>query len=133
MSYSSKLSENFIQPVVVGLVNVAGAYAVGEGNNSARLGGMSVPLPIFLGLVGSASSIAGETLKNYVLPMLPNNAKFASLEGVLLQPALCGLVEGSALQFLTKTRFKEGFILGAGSEIAGSYLYSGVVKPYLNK
>ena len=91
------------------------------------------PLPIFLGLVGTGSSIAGESLKQWVLPMLPGNGSYSMLESTFLQPALVGAVEGSALLFLTKTRFTEGFLLGAGSEIAGSYLYNGVVAPYLNK
>jgi len=133
MSYSNKISENLLQPIVVGLVNTAGAYAMGEGDKSAIFSSLSVPLPIFLGLVGTGSSIAGESLKQWVLPMLPGNGSYSMLESTFLQPALVGAVEGSALLFLTKTRFTEGFLLGAGSEIAGSYLYNGVVAPYLNK
>lgn len=126
----SQLTEQFVQPLIVGAIGWAGAYALGEGNKIASVGGMSISLPLFLGLTTGVSSAFGETLKQWVLPMLPNNSSYVSIENTFLSPVLVGGVNAVAIQFLTKTRLTEAFLLGAGSEILGTYLYDGVLKPY---
>lgn len=126
----SKLSEQFIHPLIVGALGYAGSHFMGDGGKEAVVGSMSVSLPLFMGVLTGASSVVGETLKQWVLPMLPNNASYVSMESTFLGPAIVGGVDGLAAYLLTKTRFTEGLILGAGSEIAGSYLYSGVIQPY---
>lgn len=131
-STSSKLSEQFLHPVVVGVLGYFGAHMAGDGNKVVTTFGMEQSLPSYIGLVTAASSLAGESLKQWVLPMLPNNQNYSSLESTFLQPGLTGLVDGTALFLLTGSRFMEGAVIGAASEIAGGYLYDGVIKPYIN-
>jgi hypothetical protein len=131
MSTSSKVSEQFLHPFIVGLVSIAGSYASGESGKVAQIGGISLSLPVFQGIVTGLSSTGGETLKQWVLPMLPNNAMYSNMESTFLSPVLVGVTNGVAMHLLTKTRGKERFVLGAGSEIAGSYLYDGVIKNYI--
>jgi hypothetical protein len=126
----SKLSEQFVHPLIVGALGYAGAYIMGEGVKEVVIGGMSLSLPLFMGVTTGVSSAVGETLKQWVLPMLPNNVGFTSLENTFLAPALVGGVDGLSMYILTRTRFMEGFILGGGSEILGSYLYDGIIRPY---
>lgn len=128
----SKLSEQFIQPLIVGGLGFLGSHFMGDGGKEAIVGSMNMSLPLFMGVVTGVSSAVGESLKQWVLPMLPNNMNYASMESTFLGPALVGGVDALAVYFLTKTRFTEGLLLGAGSEIAGSYLYSGVIAPYTN-
>jgi hypothetical protein len=130
----SKLSEQFVHPLIVGGIGFLGSHLYGDGGKVAVIGGTSISLPVFLGAMTGISSAVGESLKQWVLPMLPNNSGFSSLENTFLAPALVGGVDGASMYFLTKSRFMEGFILGAGSEILGSYLYDGVIAPYtMNK
>lgn len=124
----AQLSEQFVHPLVVGALGYVGAYVMGEGNKVADIGSMSISLPLFLGISTGVSSAVGETFKQWVLPMV--SGKYSSIESTLLGPALVGGVDGLALQFLTKSRLMEGFLLGAGSEILGSYAYDGFIKPY---
>lgn len=124
----SQLTEQFVHPLIVGAIGYAGAYALGEGEKIASFAGMTISLPLFLGLTTGVSSAFGETLKQWVLPMLPNNASYVSVENTFLSPVLVGGVNALALQLLTKSRITEGFLLGAGSEVLGSYVYNGVIK-----
>ena len=127
----SKLSKQFVHPVIVGLIGYLGAHAMGEGNKKAIIGSLEFSLPMFFGITTGVSSAAGETLKQWVLPILPGNAGYVSLENTFLSPALVGGVDGAVMYLLTKTRFMEAFILGAGSEVLGSYLYDGLIKEYV--
>lgn len=126
----SQLTEQFVHPLIVGAIGYAGAHALGEGDRFAYFAGMTISLPLFLGLTTGVSSAFGETLKQWVLPMLPNNASYVSVENTFLSPVLVGGVNALALQMLTKSRFTEGFLLGAGSEILGTYVYDGVIKGF---
>jgi hypothetical protein len=127
----SQISEQFMHPLIVGVLGYAGAYVMGEGSKEAVIGGMTLSLPLFLGMATGISSAVGETLKQWVLPMLPNNNSFVPLENTFLAPVLVGGVDGIGVHLLTKTRFMEAFLLGAGSEVLGSYLYDGILAPYL--
>ena len=127
----SKISEQFLHPLVVGALGFTGAYFLGEGAKIAQVGGITMSLPMFLGLTTAVSSGLGETLKQWILPTFSNNMDYVSLESTLLSPALVGGVDAAATYFLTGTRFMEAFLLGAGSEVVGSYLYDGIIKPYI--
>jgi hypothetical protein len=126
----SKLSEQFVHPLIVGGLAYVGANMMGEGNRMVKLAGLKMSLPLFFGVTTVASSAVGESLKQWILPMLPGNASFASLENTFLSPAIVGGVDAVTMYFLTRTRFVEAFALGAGSEVLGSYLYDGIIKNY---
>jgi len=128
----SQLSEQFIHPIIVGGLGYLGSHFMGDGKKVAVIGSMNLSLPMFMGAVTGISSAVGESLKQWVLPMLPNNMSYSSMESTFLSPAIVGGVDAAAVYILTKQRFGEGFMLGAGSEILGSYLYSGIIAPYTN-
>ena len=86
----SKLSEQFVHPLIVGGLGYLGAQLIGEGNKVTFVGGMRISVPLFIGTVTGASSAVGETLKQWVLPIIPGNVSYSSVESTFLGPALVG-------------------------------------------
>ena len=74
MSTSSKLKQQFGKPIAVGIAAALGAKALGLAYNVELplLGDVSAP--VFYGVVGVASSLATETIHQWVLPYLPQSA-----------------------------------------------------------
>ena len=117
---------------IVGAIGgVAGAYLYG-GQGTLPLMGMDVSIPVALGVAIGSASFVGEFATGYVLPMLPQSAGAATMEGMLLRPAMTAgasyltfsMLLGSVEQPL------QVLMLGAGSEIAGTYAW-GTVNPLL--
>jgi hypothetical protein len=127
MSTSSKIAENLLEPLIVGGIATAAIKFMYPGSRTIKVLD-AFPLPDYLaiGLAVGASSAVSETLKLWVLPYLPNNKSFASLEGMLLGPALAGATSIVAMVALTDSKpasYLNSFLIGAGSDLAGKYLY----------
>lgn len=142
MNYS-KLVDTLAVPAVVGATAAGVAYfGMGEKGNVPFYGTtINGAIGVF-GAVGTASLI-GEYLKNYLLPYIPSNSNYAELEATLINPVLTG-VSSAALFRLAAMQPIDGlslpppslgrtFLLGAGSEVAGKYLYDGLVSQYIPK
>ena len=129
---SPELLPTLAKSAIVGMVGgYAGAYMFG-GSGSLPFAGMDVSVPVALGSAIGAASFVGEYAAGYVLPMLPQSAGAAATEGMLLKPALT-----AAAAYLTVTTLVGAveqpiqlMLLGAGSEVAGTYAY-GTVAPLL--
>src|ERR1700744_6621071 len=129
----SQITEVLVKPLLVGVSGYLGAMLVGAEEDATLLGSINVSLPMFSGLVSVGRSLGGEVLKNYALPYIPGNSgRSANTQGMLIAPLFNGIVSGLTLYALEGTgqSFKEGAIVGAGSELAGSYAYS-VLAPYV--
>jgi hypothetical protein len=96
-------------------------------SSSVKMGPLSVPAPLAVGAAVAASSVAADVSRNYILPHIPGNEKFATIEGTAL-----GLgVAGAASAYLMGASGSPQPILfraavGAGSYAAGDYIHGKV-------
>jgi len=129
---SSKLKQTFVKPLVVGIISALGSKVMGANYNVGipLLG--DVPAAVFYGLLGTGSSLASETLHQWVLPYLPQSAEMVKMENAVLSPALHGGLNVAVLYFAYPGILKEfGYLnpllLGAGAEVLGSYSFDNFV------
>jgi hypothetical protein len=128
MSTSSKLAENIFEPLLVG--GIAAAFVkffYPETSSFKILGTLSLPEYALVGITVGASSAVSETLKFWVLPYIPHNKSLAGLESMFLGPVITGVTSMIAFPILTDSKPKSyvnGFLLGAGSDLTGKYIYS---------
>jgi len=116
---------------IVGAVGgMAGSYLFGGG--TLPLMGMDVSVPVALGTAIGAASFVGEYAAGYVLPMLPQSPGAVKTEGMLLKPALTAAAAYGTVTLLVGNVEQplQLLLLGAGSEVAGTYAY-GTVAPLL--
>lgn len=136
MSLTSKLVEQVAKPAMTGLVAYFGSMAVCPDQN-ANLLGFETKNHIFYGILGVGGSFAGEIAHNWILPQIPSNSKFLNTESMILSPAVVGSIFALGTKYMVnqdvfrQIPLYKPFLLGAGSEIAGSYAYEAVLKPYL--
>ena len=129
---SPELLPTLAKSAIVGAVGgVAGAYMFGS-SGTLPFAGMDVSVPVALGSAIGAASFVGEYAAGYVLPMLPQSTGAAAAEGMVLKPALT-----AAAAYLTVSTLVGSvqqplqlMLLGAGSEVAGTYAY-GTVAPLI--
>lgn len=131
----SKIVETFAKPVLSGVI--AGAIApplLGTTYDSIVPGLMNLSTPVAVGLAVAVGTGAGTVAKDWVLPYIPRNSKFAESEGMLLTPVLSGaastLILSRALDGSMKS-YAYAFAIGAGSSMAGDYLHNTILRPYL--
>ena len=121
----------FTRPLIVGALAYFGSMAI-DGVGEATVFGVRMGMNTFYAITTIGSSLAGQSLKQWILPMLPNNGNYVQLESAFLLPALTGVVDGFVWQLFTNYGFaKEAFIVGFGSEILGSYIYDQIIKQYI--
>ena len=133
MSTSSKLKQQFVRPIVVGLVSALGARAMSVSYkvDLPLLG--EVPKEVFYGVVGFGSSLATETLHQWVLPYLPQSAAAVKAENALLSPVLHAGVNFAVLRvlypgILKEIGWQEPVMLGIGSELVGGYSFDNFIR-----
>jgi hypothetical protein len=140
MSLGYKLSDTFAVPALSGAI--AGGitplvYGVPFNSNfqsGMLLGGFNVPLGVGLSTFGSA--LIGQVSKNWVLPYIPSNSRFAESEGRMLTPVLAGVANMVLLGYGTSNDgtmllHLKNFGVGAGSVVGGQYLADTWLAPYL--
>ena len=127
MSLSSKIMENVLSPVIVGSLAGLGLKLMYPQTRSVNLLGV-VSLPdyaVYGGLVGAASAVS-ESLKLWVLPLIPNN-QYVGLESLILAPAITGVTGSLAFNAFTDSKlnsFWTPFILAASSNFTGKSIYN---------
>ena len=127
------MSSKIVKPLLVSV-----SAAIGSRVLFGEAGG-AIDLPL-LGSVGVMTAVAGSAFvasmvaqvgESYVLPYLPNNGKFASIEAKAVSPVLTGLAVSAILYpTLQDGALWKAFVLGAGSQVAGDYGYQ-VIDPIL--
>ena len=93
--------------------------------------GVGVPPPVVIFGSVAASSVVADSIHEYVLPMIPQDQKTENIEALALSAVSGGLASSTALRMagVPSTNMVKSFGLGAGSTIAGDYLYHRVLYP----
>jgi len=111
-----------LKALVTGVYGTVGSIAMGESMSStASLFGMYVPGPIAIGATTSVGSITADIAHYYVLPWIPGQEKFSTIEGAAVGIAASGFGTMYAQSTYTGTFSKQGFLLGAAAYLAGDY------------
>lgn len=119
-------TEMATRAAVTGGVGLLGSLVMGDQfSRSVNVGPLALPAPVAVGAAVAASSVAADISRNYVLPWIPGNEKFATMEGTALGLGVAGVSSallmgstGSAQPFLYRAA------VGAGSYAAGDYIHS---------
>lgn len=118
-------SEIATRAAVTGGVATVGSLLMGDSlSQSVNLGPLSIPAPLGVGASVAASSVAADISRNYILPSLPGNAKYADLEGTALGLGIAG---ASSAYLLSSIGSRQPWLIraamGAGSYAAGDYVH----------
>ena len=131
----SKLSETFAKPALSGVVAAVGASILYGESGSVLIGSIAVPVPLLLFGTTLAADFVGELAHNYILPQLPANEKWSTLEGAIISPIAAGaasvLLLGPILGVLDESQYMKLFALEAGSVMAGDYGFRNFVAPMI--
>jgi hypothetical protein len=127
---STKILQTVGKPIAIGLAGLAIAkYFYGE-NLSDEIILFNQNFPAWLGIGGSlvATTMATETLSNYILPLLPAGFRTTDSQKLLVEPAINAAVITALFSFAatpgspdSSKMFK--IVLGASSTILEDYAY----------
>ena len=136
MSDSMKIKEMLSRPVVVGLTSALGAVAMSQRYKVDLPLFGEIPAPVFYGLLGIGSSLATESLRQWVLPMLPQSDAAVQAENALLSPVLHAGVNIAVLKLaypaiLNDIGYQQPVLIGAGAEIVGTYAFDAFLKTWI--
>jgi hypothetical protein len=83
--------------------------------------------------VGAASTFAAQSLSQFVIPYLPaQSSTLAGIEGGIVSPAIAAGATVLAMKFLDSSDLNslgmaKTVLLGAGSYVAGDYVYNHIL------
>lgn len=134
----SKVAETFLKPAVVGAsCALLTRTMFGSQTANANNGLPSVKFWLLNGGLAFGGSMLADIAHQYVFPELPVNNKMAFTVSSLVAPAITGAaVAAGGFIYNSELVAQAGgsmFMYGAGSELAGNYLFEAVVAPYLNR
>jgi hypothetical protein len=136
---TGKIVDSLVQPLIVGAASYGASmlafsdmgymYLPAVGNVSWHVG---------MGLIGASASVVNELAHNYILPKVARGERLANMESMLLAPVVSGASAVMIPSLLNPNIAKVGgnaklFLVGAGAEILGNYVFSAFVEPYLVK
>ncbi len=132
---TSQALDLLLKPTLTGITAVAGLYFIFSHDITSQInlpiiGNVNTLLATVV--VTGALSWLKSLNKDYILPYLPGNSKYTTLENKLINPVFTGGLV--SLLYYNNLADSGGFIkmfgLGAGATILASYEYD-AVKPYL--
>ena len=127
-----KLTTYLVKPAIVGGIAAAGSMFLIDGAARVPFFGMDMSAPVAIGGAVAVGNIAASLSHDYVLKMLPgNDEKMIAWESAILGPALTGaasvLAANMTIGSITgSTAMFQLFALGAGSQVAGSYVFAAI-------
>lgn len=137
MSTTAKVIDTLYSPVVAGLISWGiGPYIMGQPRSAIVPSPLNWSLGATMGAATALGTEVGVLLKDWILPMIPNNSTFANNQGLILTPILSG-ASTAALLFpfsdgSNNTMFLgKAFIAGAVSTASADYLKTSILSPYL--
>ncbi len=136
-STSNKVINMLAKPVENAALVYLGSKLLGiSGNSKLPLIG-NKKTDMNLALVAGVSSLATETVHNYILPLGIDSSAGLTSAGMLLNPLLqigisTAIVAGTDLNTLNNVKLPKMALLFGGAEIGAQYINSGFVQPWLN-
>ena len=127
-----KVSEYLIKPAIVGGIAAAGSMFLIDGATRVPFFGLDLSAPVAIGGAVAVGNVAASLSHDYVLGMLPgNDEKMIQWQSALLGPALTGAASVLAANatigsFTDSAAMFQLFALGAGSQVAGTYVYAAI-------
>jgi hypothetical protein len=124
MSNMTTMYDKARKAVITGAIaGIASSVVFGE-NGTSDAFGVTMPVSAAIGVANGLSSLAADLSHEYVLPELPQNAKYATLESTVLGLGVAG---GSTAYILNRENLggastMNAFVLGAASYAAGDYI-----------
>jgi hypothetical protein len=134
MNKNDLLFQTLTKPAAVGVVGAVVTYYLFGETGSMVLLNQVIPGWLGVGVCLTATTLASETLGNYVLPLIPKNYQTAKTEKLVLEPVINGLALYALLSVTTPNVYANGFKFplecGILSTIAGNYMVD-TFKPLL--
>ena len=131
----AKLISTFGKPVLTALFGSLATHVL-YGSGTVSLFGIGVNSSLVLGGALLLADLFGETMHSYILPHIPHNEKFASMEGMALKPIFAGLgydiaLLGSGMADFEVGQLMRGFFIGGSSVLASEYAWDSFIAPEL--
>ena len=98
---------------------------------NVNIGSMVISKATMDAVVVGAAALVSDVAGTYILPHIGQSGRLAHIESMILQPVLCGLATVGINDFfisgsIAHNGFLGTFLLGASSEVVGSYAYAGL-------
>ena len=135
------LSETLAVPIIAGGTAFVGSKYLLGNTGTVNIASASLDKNLVMAGVVTASSYIGETSKNYVIPRLPSSVVNNPYSKAAVTPVLCGTATATLEKAIQSSAnggvfggsgntsgMAANFALGAGSQIAASYVYDTLMK-----
>jgi len=128
LTRNQKISETLVKPAVAGVIAGITApflFGIDMKDKINFLGLFDINVMLGVGGAAALGTALGTVSKDWILPYIPRNSKWAEMEGMIITPVLSGL--GTTLLLIknvdgTPASYFKVFALGAGSAIGSDYL-----------
>lgn len=129
---SAKLTSQFVKPLVHGGVSAAALTAIYGADKGFYIGSSRIPVPLFGLALGAVGGFVTETVNQWVLPYtIGKDEKVRNLESMVVSlgasAAYFALVPKLLNSDVDMGDMQKLAMVGAGAELASSYLFSHVV------
>lgn len=110
--------------VITGAIAGTAASLVFGQTGTSNLAGFNLPTGLAIGMANGASSLAADFAHEYVLPAIPGNQKYASIESAALGLGVAGAGTAYILNMenVGSETTMNAFLLGAASYAAGDWI-----------
>ena len=121
---SSTFMDKARKAIITGAIAGTASSLIFNQGGSAEILGMTLPTNMAVGVANGASSLAADYAHEYILPSIPGNQKYATLESAALGLGVAG---GGTAWILNSDNIgsattMNAFLLGAGSYAAGDWV-----------
>lgn len=124
------LSETTIKALLTGAVASVGSVVLfGETQNS-NIYGMNLPTYLVIGASGAVGSWVSDAFSDNIIRKLPNNAKWANAESLVIRLGLAGGATAMSMKLTTglpNENIIQAAALGGGSKALGEWVNNNVV------
>jgi hypothetical protein len=133
-----KMIDQITKPLLNGVMTYVGAKALGmKYDINLPIVNRSYEAPMALAMAAVPASFVTEIAHNFVLPGINQHSKMGQMEAMILSPALqggllAGIVQTGGSVQLGNLGTGKVFGLGAASEIASTYAFESILRPFLH-
>lgn len=136
-NFKTVLANYVAKPSVVGLTAALGSYYLIDAANQIEILGLSLPMPIWVGILSGVGSAISILTHEQILSHIPVDEKYLNLESGIVNAIIPPAIALGSIQFLSNSKIPDlqsGLILAAliaAAEIGGDYVYIKFLKDFL--